>query len=481
MNQNLFSLKTWKKVCAVVFVCLTSASIGAAQTISGAAQFVAPDGLTAEKLIAAAAAKRGDLLAARGRLETARARITQAGTRPNPTLDAEYGTPRILGGDAESELSVGVTQVFETGGKRSKRIAVAELELRQIQAEVTALERRFFAEIRAAYGRGTAAARQLEVLEKIQRTDAELIRVTEARLNEGDAAPLDLNLVKVESDRLKIQMIDLQGELETAILELKTLAAMDLTENLQIAPQADRPPRLDASLAELTINALANRADLEAANLEIETNAARIALARSGKTPNVAASMRFTRGTEIFDFPAAPNGNLSDTDNELTFGVSIEIPVFNRARGEIAAATAELGQATRRREFLEAAIRRDVAVAFRRYKMAAEKLVLYATQILPRSEDNLRSVSAAYNLGEFSVFEVVAEQRRLSENAGGYNNAVRDYYQALVELETAVGAPLPATNFAPPETSVLPEKSVVPNQIERENFLRSLSEPKKNQ
>ena len=70
---------------------------------------------------------------------------------------------------------------------------------------------------------------------------------------------------------------------------------------------------------------------------------------------------------------------------------------------------------------------------------AAEKLVLYSTQILPRSEENLRTVRAAYSLGEFSVFEVVNEQRRLTENLAGYNESLRDYYKALAEIETALG------------------------------------------
>ena len=107
--------------------------------------------------------------------------------------------------------------------------------------------------------------------------------------------------------------------------------------------------------------------------------------------------------------------------NELTFGVSVDIPFFNRNQGEIASATGEQIQATRNREFLEATIKRDVAVAYRKYRAAAEKLVLYSTQILPRSEENLRTVRAAYGFGEFSVFEVVNEQRRLTENVTGYN------------------------------------------------------------
>lgn len=325
-------------------------------------QFVGQDGLTVERLVEAGFSRRADLLAARQRLAVAEGRLRQAGLRPNPTLDAEYGSPRIVGGEPESDLSVGVTQVFETGGKRSRRVRVAELEISRIRAEVAALERRLAAETRAAYSNALAAARQLDVIERLLAADAELVRVTNARLKEGDVAPLDLNLVTVENTRLRVQAIQVRAELETNLISIKTLVGADVAETIRLQPQADRPPRLDLGLAELTALALQTRADLQAARIGEELGAARITLARSNATPNVAASVRFSRNKAITNLPARlGGGDAIDQDNELTFGVSMEIPVFNRNQGEIAAATEERVQAARAREFLEATIRRDVS------------------------------------------------------------------------------------------------------------------------
>jgi outer membrane protein, heavy metal efflux system len=447
------------------------------------AEFISANGLVIEKLIELGASRRADLLAARQRLAIAEGRLRQARLRPNPTLEAEYGSPRFLGGEAESELSVGVSQVFELGGKRSKRAAVAELELNQIRAEVAALERQLAAGIRASYANALAAARQLDVLEKLLVANLEIVRVTEARLNEGDVAPLDANLVRVEADRLKIQAIQARSELETSLLELKTLIGADVAESLLLAPQAERPPRLDLGLNELTELALKERADLQAARLGEQIGAARIDLARAAAVPNVEGSVKYTRNKEITDLPPAFGGNVIKRDNELTFGVSIDIPVFNRNQGEIASATGERLQAERQREFLEATIRRDVAVAYRKYRAAAESLVIYSTQILPRAEANLQSVRAAYGFGEFSVFEVVNEQRRLTENVTGYNQSLRDYYAALAELEAAIGATIPPAGFAPGSSSVLPDRDSVPTQIDREKFLKTIEKvemPKKN-
>lgn len=439
-------------------------------------QFVAQDGLSVNRLIELGTSRRADLQAARQRLAIAQGRLTQASFRPNPTFDTEYGSPRFLGGEPEFDFSAGVTQVFELGGKRSRRIAVAELELAQAKADVAATERQLIVGIRAAYTTALSAARQLDVLERLTAGNEEIVRVTEARLNEGDVAPLDVNLVKVENDRLKVQAIRDRTELETALFEIRTLIGVDISESLRLAPQPERPPRFDLGLSELTAIAVEERPDLQAARIGEELGSARISLARANAVPNVAGAVRFSRNKGIVDLPGPLNGRsfASDLDNELRFGVSVDIPIFNRNQGEIASATAERLQATRNREFLESTVKRDVAVAYRKYRAAAEALVVYTTQIMPRAEANLQTVRAAYTLGDFSVFEVVSEQRRLSENVTNTNQSLRDYYDALTELETAIGTTLPASGFAPEGTSVLPDKELSPNSIDRASLLKAL-------
>ncbi len=418
-------------------------------------QYIDPSGFNVDQLIERGFGRRADLLAARQRLAVAQGRLVQAGLRPNPVLDGEYTSARVLGGQNEGDLSIGASQLFETGGKRSKRIAVARFELAQAQAEVRAIERQFAADLRAAYARSLAAARQLDTLEKLVAANDELLRVTTARLNEGDVAPLDLNLVRVETDRLRAQILRTRADLESELISLRTLAGFEVTELLRIAPLPEKPPRLDLSLTDVTDMALRERADLQAARLGEELGTARIQLARSQAVPNFALSTKYSIRRDVFD--DTPVGILRDKDRLLTFGVSVDIPVFNRNQGEIASAAGEKVQAHRQREFLEATIKRDVALAYRRYRAAAEVLVLYATQIIPTAEKNLQAVRAAYNAGEFSVFDVIAEQRRLIENQTGYNEALGDYYSSLADLERALGTTLPPSGFAPSPITIIPD------------------------
>jgi hypothetical protein len=118
--------------CLLIIVTL-SVSRALGQTLAQAAQspqdsssqFIASSGLSVQQLMDAPFQRRADLIAARQRLAIAQGNLIQAVLRPNPQLKTEYGSTAFLnpGPQPESEVFVGVTQVFETGGKRSKRVA----------------------------------------------------------------------------------------------------------------------------------------------------------------------------------------------------------------------------------------------------------------------------------------------------------------------------------------------------------------------
>lgn len=454
---------------ALVFL-FSQTSLLAQQTQKSSNEFIDSSGVSVEQLIEKGLQQRADLQAARQKLEIAKGRLTQAGLRPNPTLESEYGSPRFIGGESEYDFSIGVSQVFETSGKRKKRLAVAELELTQARAEITALERRFAAEVRALYVRAVSAGKQLDTLEKLIAANEEILRITDARLKEGDVAPLDLNLLRVETEKLKVQMLRAKSELESGIISLRALVGIEQTETLRIAPLAEKPPRLDLSLIEVTDLALRERADLQAAKINEEIGEAKIRLAQAQSKPNIEGIVKFSRNKSVFDLPESLGDNLAirDRSNELTFGVKIDLPLFNRNQGELAITTAEKIQAQRQREALEAEIKRDIALAFRSYRSAAESLIIYSTQILPRSQDNLRSVQAAYQLGEFSTFDVINEQRRLIESETAYNEALRDYYAALAELEKAIGKTIPESGFGSPTSSIILDEKIFQLNVKKD-------------
>src|SRR5439155_7133813 len=135
---------------------------------------------------------------------------------------------------------------------------------------------------------------------------------------------------------------------------------------------------------------------------------------------------RYEQDKRLFD--DTPVGRLTNTDKKVAFGVSIPLPVFNKNQGAIAEAAAVRVQARHRREFLEQVVKRDVVLAFSRLQTAGEAVKLYETELMPRSEDNLRIIRVAYDLGDQELLNVIAEQRRLIEVQQQYIDAVKELY-----------------------------------------------------
>jgi cobalt-zinc-cadmium efflux system outer membrane protein len=67
----------------------------------------APSRGVLDDLVQGAISRNGEILAARERMREAQGSLRQAGVRPNPTLEIEGGTGRLLGTRGEEEYSAG--------------------------------------------------------------------------------------------------------------------------------------------------------------------------------------------------------------------------------------------------------------------------------------------------------------------------------------------------------------------------------------
>ena len=397
-------------------------------------------GASSADLVRRALASNGELVAARLDIERARARLRQAGLRPNPTLDFEQTTGRLTGSAGESETSVGVSVPLEVGGQRRRRVDLARVELEAAEAEVADRERRLASEVLGLYAEALSALRELEITVGLTDLDTKTVVVVQARVNEGESAPIELNLLRVEVERLRSRRALAEGRLQATLLRLKALASVPAAEPLRLREELTnaalrRPPgSVDAAVEA----ALRTRPDLRLARLTEEVAEAGLRLARAQGSPEVTAFTRYTVSRGAFD--DTPVGTLRDKDRLLTFGVSVGLPVFNKNQGAKAEAAAAIAQARSRREYLEAVVRSEVASAYARYEAASKALATYEQGVIQRSSENVRIMRAAYELGHFSVTELLAEQRRLLDSQRDFTEALSEQYRALADLRSAVGA-----------------------------------------
>ncbi len=404
-------------------------------------------GASSVDVVRRALASNRELAAVRLDVERARARLRQAGLRPNPTVDFEQSTGRLTGSPGERETSVGFAIPLEVAGQRGRRITLAEAELAAIEAEVADRERRLRAEVLATYAEALAALRELELTERFVELDTATARIVQARVTEGEAAPLEASLLQVEVDRLRSRRAIVEGRLAATLVRLKALAGMDLGEPLKLreeleAPMFAVPP---AALDEAVERALKTRPDLRFARLAELAAEAGLHLARAQGRPQVTAFGRFSVERSVFD--DTPVGLISDRDRKLSFGVSIGLPLFNRNQGAVAEGEASVLQARRRREFAESAVRSEVTAAYTRYQAAQRALAIYEREVLGRSNTNVRNLNEAYRLGAYSITEVLVEQRRLVDAQREYTETLAEAYRALSDLQAAIGVPDPVSTI----------------------------------
>lgn len=400
-------------------------------------------GESSADLIRRALLSNRELAAARLEIDRARARLRQAGLRPNPVLEFEQTTGRLTGSDGEHETTVGVALPLEIGGKRRRRIELAQVELEAAEAETADRKRRLTSEIYGAYAEALATLRELAITEDLNDIDLQTTRFVQARVNEGETAPLELNLLRVEVDRLRSRRALVEGRLQVALLKLKALVGIQASESLRLREEIRTPHLLapPGSLEAAIDIALRSRPDLRLARLSEEAAQAGLRLARAQSTPDLTASARYTMNRSTFD--STPVGPIVDRDRLLTFGVSIGIPVFNTNQGAKEEAALAIDQAQKRREFLEQLVRSEVTAAYARYDASNKALSTFEQGVIGRSTENIEAIRAAYQLGEFRITDLLAEQRRLLDAQREFTDALAERYRALGDLQAAIGSPLP--------------------------------------
>lgn len=399
-----------------------------------------------DELVEHALRRNPEMAAARQRVAEATALLRQAGLAPNPTFEASFTNGDVLGSRGERQFEAAYSQPVETGGRRARRVEAARIEAELASAEIANRERLLRADVKARYVEALAAMRDLANARRVLDLNRQSHELAAARTREGEGAPLEQNLLRVEVNRIDSDRLLFQGQAERAVLELRLLAGLEESEPLSLSEPLGTPT-LEVDAGSVAAQAMARRPDIAAARLQEKLAEAELGLARSLASPEVTLTGRYAHSQSRFDqygleSPGGPVVPLRDRDNMLTAGVSITLPTRNRNQGNIEAAVARARAARLRREALERTVRQETLAAVNRYRSLSGALQVFESGVVGQSQDNVRVVRAAFELGELRLLDVINEQRRLLETQRTHTAMLRDANLAVIELERAAGAPI---------------------------------------
>jgi cobalt-zinc-cadmium efflux system outer membrane protein len=235
-------------------------------------------------------------------------------------------------------------------------------------------------------------------------------------------------------------------------LQLKTLVGLEPEAALSLHGDL-RPPPVQGDLQEGLAQALATRSDLLVARAEGAMGEAMVhkeqAEGRWDANVNV-GYMRQDFGYDLRGITASGGTRpIQDVFQYVGAGVSITLPVRNRNQGNIASAMATAKAAQHRLTSVMRTIRQEVTAAFTQYDAAQRALDIYTQGVREPARENLEVVRQTYTLGRATLMDVIAEQRRYIDIETGYTEALKQAYDAVVDIERAVGTPVPEERTRP--------------------------------
>ena len=335
-------------------------------------------GLTLGQLEQIAIAHNPTLAQAQAGIHAAQGRVRQAGLWPNPTIG--YTGSEIRGGSfGGGEQGFFVQQQILLGGKLRLSQDVFRQEQKQAEAEADEQHLRVENGVRIAFYQSLAAQQMVELRQKLNGLAEDALQTTQQLFNVGQADQPDVLQAQVEADEAQLALISAQQEQQRA---WSVLAATVGQPQMLLSPlqgNLENVPTLDTQQALATI--LRDSPAVKIAQLGVARAQAELARSRREPVPDLTLRAGYQQDRELLE-PTGGNrvGGIGFAE------VGINIPLFNRNQGNIAAASSDVGRAQQEVERVALVLRQQAAPMLQSYASSRAIADRYGTQTLPSAQ-----------------------------------------------------------------------------------------------
>jgi cobalt-zinc-cadmium efflux system outer membrane protein len=398
---------------------LAAASIAVSTAATWAAAQTPAAPLSLQGAIDRALGANRTILAARLQRPIDIAGVSVAGERPNPeiTYEASKETPR---------QAIGGTVPIELGGKRQRRIDLAQATVAVSEADLGRIVAEVRNDVRRAYFEVVAADERAAIAEDIRALATRARDAARARADAGDVPQSDLTQSLLALANSENEVTAARGDAAASRAELNALigapadAPLTLSDNLT----GGALPSLQEAMAQ------ASQANAAVAVLDrrIAEQTARLNLAKALQTPDASVGSAFTHGAE----PEFQYGW------RLNFGVTL--PIFTSHKAGVLVEEATLARVQAERDATLATIGGAIASALARATAAREQMARYQNEILPLTVEAERQAQAAYTGGQTGLPVLVQALETARDTRHRGLQAGLDFQHALADLERAIGA-----------------------------------------
>ena len=371
------------------------------------------------------------LLAGQLNIDESKAQEITAYLRPNPALSLTADQFNLFpGGPAHSccgdlLLVAGVSYLHEREHKRELRLESAQKGTSSAVSTQAELERTLLFGLRSAFVSTLQAKAVMQLAKDNLAYYDHVLDISKTRFNAGDIAQIDL-------DRLELQRVQYESDLETADVNMRTAKITLLTllnertpiDKYDVSGTFDFSEQL-LSQDELRKIALDNRPDLKAALQAVDKASTdhKLAVANGSADPTFAVDA----------------GRNPPIDQYVGVNISIPLRIFDRNQGEKLRTQLDITRNERLRDAAEAQVFSDVDSGYATLDSTVKLLAPYKTKYLQQSVRVRDTIFFSYQHGGVGLLDFLNAESEYRAVQLNYVNLVGSYLTAAAQLNMAVG------------------------------------------
>jgi outer membrane protein, heavy metal efflux system len=373
-----------------------------------------------------ALSKNPTLAQAAAGIASAKGRRLQSGLYPNPSLG--YEGEEIRGGAfGGGEQGFFIQQSLITAGKLGLNRKIGDAEIRQAEAQAGEQRFRVLNEVRMAYYRVLSGQEMLETREDLRRISQEILKIANQLHNVGKSDDTEVLQAEIEAQRADVLVATQQNRLS----RLWTGLAVAVGNSRLTAGRVEGS--LEANLPQLNEDQLLEsllRESPEVRSAQAGFARAQTALVRARREP--IPNIEFKAGLEQNNEPLE---GARKVGIQGFAEVGIQLHIFDRNQGNVAAAKAEVEKARLELQRVDLSLRERFAAVAQNYRNARIVVERYHNEILPRSERAYELMVKRYGLMTASYPQVLSLQRTLYQTETGYIAALEELWMESILLQ----------------------------------------------
>lgn len=306
-------------------------------------------------------------------IESQKAEVIQARLWPNPGFSisevnlwknntVEPSPPFFGNFGRDQQIAFELQQLVQTAGKRKKLIALEEVDVSKAEQYFEDLLRGLKFELRNQLTDLQYIQQSIKVHQNLIENISTLTKAYKNQLDKGNISKTEYIRLKAQELEINKEILELTRESNEIQKELKLLLRTNPTVSIEITDDGfvkDTKPYEVVFIDQAVENAKENRPDYKLALLEEEYSNRLLSFEKAQRIPDMTFGVNYDRnGNTMLDF--------------VGFGVSFDLPVLNRNKGNIKKAQIGIENAKIHKEQTVLAIENEIFLTYQSLRQALD-------------------------------------------------------------------------------------------------------------